>query len=85
MSEARQTITPTLRRQGFVENANSLVLLLVYDGFHASGFQQCDDPVFAVPDAVASAPDFVGVDLAAARQHDDGLAAAFRTDAWSAG
>ena len=84
MSEARQTITPTLTRQGFGGFANE-VLLLVYDGFYACGFQECNHPVFAVPDAVASAPDFVGVDLAAARQNDHWLAAASRTVARSAG
>src|SRR5690349_9319372 len=82
--EGRQTITPTLRRQGFL-TARICRSLLVYDGFDATGFEECDDAVFAVPDAVASTPDFVGIDLAAARQQDNGLAAASRTDAGSAG
>ena len=59
--------------------------LLVDDGLNAAGFEECDDAGCAVPDAVASAPDFVGVDLAAARQNDHGLAAASRADAWSTG
>jgi len=69
----------------YPDDANSWVLLLVYDGSYAAGFQQGDDAVLAIPDAVARAPDFVGFDLSAAGQHDDGFGAASGTDAWSTG
>ena len=62
-----------------------LVGLLADDGFYASGLEQRDDAVFAIPNAVASSPDFVGVDLAAGGQHDGWLTAASGADAWAAG
>ena len=55
------------------------------DRFDLSAFEKGDHSVAPVPDAVARAPDFVGLDLAAAGQEDDGFAATSRTDAWSTG
>ena len=53
------------------------------DGFYLSAFEQGDDAVAAVPDAVSCAPDFVGFDFSAAGEHDYGFAALAGCDAWS--
>ena len=49
------------------------VKLTIDDRLHAAGFEECDDAVFPVPDAIAGAPDFVSVDLDTAGQDDDGF------------
>lgn len=59
--------------------------LAVDDCFNAAGFQERDDAVFAVPVAVACAPDFVGVYLTAAGQEDRGFSPASRGGSWPAG
>ena len=53
------------------------------DGFYLATFEQGDDAVAAVPDAVFRAPDFIGFDLSAAGKHDYGFAALAGCDAWS--
>lgn|SRR5687767_3987488 len=53
------------------------------DCFYSVGFEECDDAIFPVPDAIARAPDFFGVDLGAAGQEYRWLTAAPRANAWS--
>ena len=53
------------------------------DGFYLATFEQGDDAVAAVPEAVFGAPDFVGFDFSAARKHDYGFATLAGCDAWS--
>ena len=62
--------TQTITRSG---GGKGLLTGIAIRCFHAAVLQQRDDAVAAVPDAVARAPDFVSVDLAAVGQVDDCL------------
>jgi len=60
-------------------------LLLIDDCFNSTLLEQRDNTIAAVPDAIFCAPDFVRLDLSAARQENQRFASEFLAQAWSTG
>src|SRR6185369_15336287 len=56
-----------------------------HDVLHLAAFQQSDNPIAAVPYTIFGAPDLVGFDFSAARQHYYGFTTLSGCDSWPTG
>ena len=62
-----------------------VVFLASNDGFDLIAFEQSDEAVATIPNAVSRAPNFISFNPGAAGQQDHGFAALSLCDTWAAG